>query len=159
MGQGESRIKHPAKSSGSTPSTPAVARPIDVSSAPNKKLESVQTTQQDHGGSFGVPFMDFRNPRLPLPIGGLVHEPGSPIISPQDLQDPIEFMGDLPRQSSLLSSTTLDDDSDSSDRGDDLATVRGGVLPPVPTTVEWKEGGDRVFVTGTFADWNNKYRL
>jgi hypothetical protein len=51
----------------------------------------------------------------------------------------------------------MDDDDD--DYGDDLDTVRGGVLPPVPTTFDWREPGRQVYVTGTFADWDRKYRL
>jgi hypothetical protein len=25
--------------------------------------------------------------------------------------------------------------------------------------IEWKQGGKKVYVTGTFAGWNKKYRL
>jgi hypothetical protein len=157
MGQGESRIKGAVKNSGSAGSTPPPARPIDVSTQ-NKKIEAIQPPR-DNGGSYMLTTDFSRPPRLPLPIKGSLHAPGSPIISPNDLDGPIEYVGDLQRRSSLLSSTTLDDDDSGSDRGDDLTTVRGGALPPVPTTVEWLDGGERVFVTGTFAEWDNKYRL
>ena len=99
-------------------------------------------------------------PRLPLPIQEEIHTPGSPIISPTDLstalqEDDVE--GALPRRSSILSSTTVDDD----DLGDELQgymldTARGRT---VPTLVEWKQGGERVYVTGTFASWSRKYRM
>lgn len=29
----------------------------------------------------------------------------------------------------------------------------------VPTVIEWNHGGQRVYVTGTFANWERKYRL
>jgi hypothetical protein len=29
----------------------------------------------------------------------------------------------------------------------------------LPTVIEWNHGGQRVYVTGTFANWEKKYRL
>jgi len=102
-----------------------------------------------------------RPPRLPLPIGDIDVDPGSPIISATDLKDDDELNieGDfnpLLSRASILSSTTVDEDDDI---GDDVDTVRGGVLPPVPTTIEWREKGSKVYVTGTFAEWDRKFRL
>lgn len=97
-----------------------------------------------------------RPPRLPLPIEEEVHTPGSPIISPQDLSSPIdhgEVEGALPKRSSMLSTTTADDD----DLGDEFKPNTG--RPTVPTLIEWEGPGERVYVTGTFAGWNRKYRL
>ncbi len=97
-------------------------------------------------------------PRLPLPIEE-IHTPGSPIITSADLSS--AFDGDdlgstFPRRSSVLSSTTLDDD----ELGDELqAYPLDGTTKTVPTLVEWKQGGDRVYVTGTFAAWQRKFRL
>jgi hypothetical protein len=105
-----------------------------------------------------VPSSHFsRPPRLPLPIEEEVHTPGSPIISPTDLASPIdhgEVEGALPRRTSMLSSTTADDD----DLGDEFKVPTPG-RPTVPTLIEWEGAGDRVYVTGTFAGWNRKYRL
>jgi hypothetical protein len=28
-----------------------------------------------------------------------------------------------------------------------------------PTVIEWNQGGNKVYVTGTFANWEKKYRL
>lgn len=102
-----------------------------------------------------------RPPRLPLPIEEELHTPGSPIISPADVSGPVgpiepheEIIG-LPRRSSVLSSTTLDDD----DLGDDLGSLEGGPHIPVPTLLEWREAGEKVYVTGTFAGWDRKFRL
>jgi hypothetical protein len=102
-----------------------------------------------------------RPPRLPLPIEEELHTPGSPIISPADVSgpvgpiEPLEELPGLPRRSSVLSSTTLDDD----DLGDDLGSLEGGPHVPVPTLLEWREAGDKVYVTGTFAGWDRKFRL
>lgn len=102
-----------------------------------------------------------RPPRLPLPIEEEDYTPGSPIISPADVSgpvgpiEPLEEIVGLPRRSSVLSSTTLDDD----DLGDDLGSLEGGPHIPVPTLLEWREAGDKVYVTGTFAGWDRKFRL
>lgn len=102
-----------------------------------------------------------RPPRLPLPIEEEDYTPGSPIISPADVSgpvgpiEPLEGASGLPRRSSVLSSTTLDDD----DLGDDLGSLEGGPHIPVPTLLEWREAGEKVYVTGTFAGWDRKFRL
>ncbi|TID19453.1 carbohydrate-binding module family 48 protein [Venturia nashicola] len=104
-----------------------------------------------------------RPPRLPLPIEEEDYTPGSPIISPADVSrigpvgpiEPLEEVAGFPRRSSVLSSTTLDDD----DLGDDLGSLEGGPHVPVPTLLEWREAGDKVYVTGTFAGWDRKFRL
>ena len=97
-------------------------------------------------------------PRLPLPIEEELHTPGSPILTPAGV--PSESQNDdleeaLPRQLSALSSTTVDDD----DYGDELQQYPDGSQRTVPTTVWWKKGGDKVYVTGTFTSWSRKYRM
>lgn len=102
-----------------------------------------------------------RPPRLPLPIGEEVFSPGSPIIGPTDLNNDAELNFDdlestIPRKSSTLSSTTADDD----ELGDELQPYEvDGVVKTVPTLIEWKQSGEKVYVTGTFAGWNRKFRL
>lgn len=100
-----------------------------------------------------------RPPRLPLPIEEEVHTPGSPIIAPTDVGSPplgdVEALdGDtvLPRRSSTLSTTTVDEED-----AEELKIDKTGLT--VPTTFEWKEGGERIYVTGTIFDWNTKRRL
>lgn len=83
--------------------------------------------------------------------------PGSPIISPADVTspvDPVDVAG-MPRQPSVLSSTTIDED----DIGEEIYSTDGGVRPAVPTLIEWREGGEKIYVTGTFAGWDRKFRL
>ncbi|GAB7362109.1 hypothetical protein MBLNU230_g2138t1 [Neophaeotheca triangularis] len=99
-------------------------------------------------------------PRLPLPIEQEVHTPGSPIISPHDFNTPLdhdEVDGALPRRTSVLSSTTADDD----DGGDADFPVdpAQSLAPHVPTVLEWKGVGDKVYVTGTFVQWERKFKL
>lgn len=94
---------------------------------------------------------------MPLPIEEEVHTPGSPIISPEEIWSPIhenEAEGMLPRRSSMLSTTTADDE----DLGEEFKGPSTG-RPTVPTLIEWEGPGERVYVTGTFAGWNRKYRL
>ena len=97
-------------------------------------------------------------PRLPLPIEEELHTPGSPILTPagiaSELQDD-DIEGALPRQMSALSSTTVDDD----EYGDELQQFPDSLQRTVPTTVWWKKGGDKVYVTGTFTSWSRKYRM
>lgn len=124
-----------------------------------------------------LPPSDFdfnRAPRLPLPIGEEAYAPGSPIFSPQRVADDVDPQpldpgspapsgGNVPRRTSLLSSTTADDeeDEDFEERTDELqhGTVVEGTVKTVPTLVEWLEGGEKVYVTGTFANWDRKIRL
>lgn len=99
-------------------------------------------------------------PRLPLPIGEEDHTPGSPIITPADLSSVLnedEIDGVLPRQGSVLSSATAEDDDVA---GDELQPhPLDGPRRTVPTTLQWKQGGDRIYVTGTFTSWSRKFRM
>lgn len=98
-------------------------------------------------------------PRLPLPIEEEVHTPGSPIITPADLSSALNYddvEGALPRQASIVSNTTIDDD----ELGDELQPYPfEGSKRTVPTLVQWKQGGDKVYVTGTFTSWSRKFRM
>jgi hypothetical protein len=142
--------------------------PVDVPAAPSSQNDA-RTDAQDGGASsidpadasqdYLIPSSQFsRPPRLPLPIEEEVHTPGSPIISPQEnLWSPLyeaEVEGTLPRRSSMLSTTTADDE----DLGEEFKGPSTG-RPTVPTLIEWEGPGERVYVTGTFAGWNRKYRL
>jgi len=98
-----------------------------------------------------------RPPRLPLPIEEEVHTPGSPIIVPAELDTPVTELEaldneTLPRRSSALSNTTIDEEDAEELRVDKTKAT-------VPTTFEWSEGGDKIYVTGTIFQWNKKHRL
>ncbi|KAH6655054.1 hypothetical protein BKA67DRAFT_224753 [Truncatella angustata] len=102
-----------------------------------------------------------RPPRLPLPIEEEVHTPGSPVIAPA-MGFPIEVLesgldrdgestsADLTRKSSGLSNATDDEDAEEL-RVDKSRTVK--------TKVEWLQGGQKVYVTGTPFQWSRKQRL
>ncbi|RCI07476.1 hypothetical protein L249_4554 [Ophiocordyceps polyrhachis-furcata BCC 54312] len=94
-------------------------------------------------------------PRLPLPIEEEVHTPGSPILPPdQDFGDIDlgEASDGLTRKGSALSANTVDDEESEELRVDKTR-------PVVPTRLEWRRGGDKVYVTGTIFQWNRKQRL
>ncbi|TVY81012.1 SNF1 protein kinase subunit beta-3 [Lachnellula suecica] len=103
-----------------------------------------------------------RPPRLPLPIEEEVHTPGSPIIAPSDIDaaapvldlENYDNSDTLPRRSSALSNTTIDEEDAEELRVDKTKAT-------VPTPFEWKEGhgGEKVYVTGTIFQWNKKHRL
>jgi hypothetical protein len=138
------------------------SKPVDVP-APNSNIDS--TSIRSHSQSIepsgpATPDMSYhltRPPRLPLPIEEEVHTPGSPIIAPADIDGPvldIETLDSelLPRRSSALSNTTMEDDDVEELRVDKTKAT-------VPTVFEWLRGGDKVYVTGTIFQWNKKHRL
>ena len=94
-------------------------------------------------------------PRLPLRIQEEVYTPGSPIITPDDFANALNDDMDegIAHQTSILSRTTLDEDEDI----DLLDPVGKGMT--VPTILEWRQPGEKVFITGTFAGWSRKYRM
>lgn len=96
-----------------------------------------------------------RPPRLPLPIEEEVHTPGSPILAPDETQPDVdlgESSDGMARKGSSLSATTVDEEDAEELRVDKTR-------PVVPTKLEWKRGGDKVYVTGTIFQWNRKHRL
>ncbi|RMZ92227.1 hypothetical protein DV736_g551, partial [Chaetothyriales sp. CBS 134916] len=111
---------------------------------------------------------DHRPPRLPLPIADAGPVPDSPTLPPIDKGDKagldLEFLASsdalsdteppMGRKSSMLSTGTQDED----DIGDELPPV-DPAAETVPTTIEWNKAGTRVYVTGTFANWEKKYRM
>jgi hypothetical protein len=146
------------------PSPSPQTRHVDVPSLPQEEITASRTEQSsidpaDASQEYFIPPYQYgRPPRLPLPIEEEIYTPGSPIISPADLSNPAVIGavdGVLPRRSSVLSSTTADDDDD-----DEPTDYQGPLnVPTVPTVIEWEGPGERVYVTGTFAKWDRKYKL
>lgn len=98
-----------------------------------------------------------RPPRMPLPIEEEIHTPGSPIIAPTDANDAgvaeVETLEDgMTRKSSALSTNTVEEED-----GEELIVDK--TRPTVPTRLEWRKGGGKVYVTGTIFQWNRKHRL
>jgi hypothetical protein len=95
-----------------------------------------------------------RPPRLPLPIEEEVHTPGSPIITPADVTEPLDDVeGLLAHPISNLSDNSVLEEEDT----EELLVDK--TRPTVPTRLEWRHGGDKVYVTGTIFQWNRKTRL
>jgi hypothetical protein len=175
MGQSDSKTSRPSsRASNNLPPSAAAPPQQDPSSSPSTKPVNVQhqsADQQMHSEmsyqasppySLPAAATYSRPPRLPLPIEEEVHAPGSPIITPQDINTPLDEheieVGVLPRKSSVLSSTTVDDD----DIGDNDAfppDASQSLQLKIPTRMEWNGGGDKVFVTGTFCNWERKMKL
>jgi len=142
------------------------SNPVRVPGSSQDKRQRGPDSQFEPSGPPGDPnYIPVSNlnfpPRLPLPIQEEVYTPGSPIITPADITSVLNEDGDvdgaLVRRTSLLSHTTADDDEIDDDlQAYGLEGARGGT---VPTRIEWKQGGDRVYITGTFASWSRKYRM
>ncbi|KAG5949938.1 hypothetical protein E4U53_005623 [Claviceps sorghi] len=169
----------------STPSRPVEARPardeptkpVDVPVEPGSlrphreaQLSAAAAAAEQAGldsylvSNSSITDMYLRGPpRLPLPIEEEVHTPGSPILAPEEYPEecPDEAPADVDlgessdgftRNQSAVSATTVDDDEFEELRVDKTR-------PVVPTKIEWKRGGDKIYVTGTIFQWNRKQRL
>lgn len=168
MGQGHSRQSATSSTASGLAQTSSSesAKPIDapgISETHSKKSDPIlpigPPIPSIEDDSYFLPASEFYGPpRLPLPIETEDYVPGSPVISSEELAEPLDPLESefLPQKThSILSDKTVDDE----DVGDDPSTVIRGILPTVPTVVEWREPGNKVYVTGTFADWDRKYRL
>ena len=104
-----------------------------------------------------IPISHHRPPRLPLPIAEV---PDSPNLDPirQNNNDIPIFAADdtLPRKNSMLSVATQDEE----DVGEELQPFGQSYgAETIPYTIVWNGEAEKVFVTGTFAAWDKKYRL
>lgn len=128
----------------------------------NSDLATAQSDQLTSVSSVTDTYYMTHPPRMPLPIEEEVHTPGSPILGPQDGSDIPPMAGSegaasyssdgLTRKGSGISTNTAEDEDT-----DELQVDK--TRPVVPTKVEWKRGGDKVYVTGSIFQWNRKQRL
>jgi hypothetical protein len=101
-----------------------------------------------------------RPPRLPLPIEEEVHTPGSPIPAPtDDGQPPVDHVENLDNAGGLAHPTSNLSDTSVLEEEDAEELLVDKTRPTVPTTLEWRHGGEKVYVTGTIFQWNRKTRL
>lgn len=141
------------------------SKPVDVPSAPTESSSlrshySAHMVEPALVSNNSVNDMSYitRPPRLPLPIEEEIHTPGSPIIAPADTGEAsvveVEALDSdgMTRKSSALSTTTVDEED-----GEELIVDK--TRPTVPTRLEWRRGGGKVYVTGTIFQWNRKQRL
>lgn len=145
------------------------SKPVAVPSSPNSPRSNTRSPYSDIGMEpaamplNSVQDMSYltRPPRLPLPIDQEIHTPGSPIIAPADLGEPVDDVGELDddgqglasRSSGLSSASDIDKDDDI----EELRVHRN--RPTVPLTLEWRQGGNKVYVTGTIFQWNRKTKM
>ncbi|PGH02686.1 hypothetical protein AJ79_07565 [Helicocarpus griseus UAMH5409] len=120
-----------------------------------------------------------RPPRLPLPIGDAETAPGSPIMAPSSSQGIAPVLIDKAEMDLDIhdrGESVLGDEEDGGDEleggmGEGMGVGMGdgtgmgvgdggvGLSKAVPTTIEWRGGGEKVYVTGTFVNWERKFRL
>ncbi|KAK1061711.1 galactose metabolism-related protein [Friedmanniomyces endolithicus] len=171
MGQTESKelSRPPSRSQTLSPTSSESQRPIPSPSSQPVGVPRAgeEYNEQDVFRPSGVPDESAfglgastrfdRPPRMPLPIEEELHTPGSPILSAMDLPlTQTDSEGVIPRRTSVLSSTTVDDD----ELADDMfANEAQSLAPTVPTLITWRGDSDKVYVTGTFVNWERKIKL
>ncbi|KAI0503357.1 5'-AMP-activated protein kinase beta subunit, interation domain-containing protein [Xylaria bambusicola] len=132
---------------------------IDTSPfAPGSHLEEGLPTGTTSSSIQDMAYPMPRPPRLPLPIEEEIHTPGSPIASPEDINNhdvddvaPLDEQAGIPRRTSGLSNVTDEDDAE------ELRVDKS--RPTLPTRITWLRGGQKVYVTGTPFQWSRKQRL
>ncbi|THC92032.1 hypothetical protein EYZ11_008499 [Aspergillus tanneri] len=139
------------------PSNP-VQVPVSRSTSRRDPYQSMAPSAPPHNTYYNTSTHLQRPPRLPLPIGDATTTPGSPIIGPDD-----SYMGSPPSDPRLDNSMGHGDSNLSSTVAEDDETLDelqpSGVGRAVPTLIEWTAPGDKVYVTGTFVNWEKKFRL
>ena len=145
--------------------TPEKAEPMAVPiMAKSRKDEFLDASSAPFPNHY-TPIPHVRPPRLPLPIAD-VPVPDSPSLDPiQTGNDDISVFEQgepeekaLRRESSMLSNATEDEQEISDEL--QVYAVEPAVNKSVPTRIEWNQGcEDKVYVTGTFANWDKKFKL
>lgn len=145
---------------------PSSAEPMDVPAAISRSRQD--DFEESNFSRHYTPVSQMRPPRLPLPIADAQVEPipESPTLGPvQTENEDVSNLYDdehvsptepLPRKDSMLSATTQDEEEVGELQPYAVDTT-GAKLVPVP--IVWRHGGDKVFVTGTFATWQRKFKL
>ncbi|KAJ9642178.1 galactose metabolism- protein [Knufia peltigerae] len=168
----ESLLEHRPRQQRASVPVPQASGPVDVPVSRSKQDSSAEERFEDHHTSAYqdrryTPVAQLRPPRLPLPIAD-VPIPESPTLAPVDkgnadvpifeTDEPLAGIeSQLRRKSSMMSTTTESEE----EVGEELQpyAVEPANAQTVPTVIEWNHGGQRVYVTGTFANWERKYRL
>ena len=146
---------------------PSSAEPMDVPTAMSRSRQD--DFEESNFSRHYTPVSQMRPPRLPLPIADAQVDPipESPTLGPvQTGNEDVSNLYDdhrmsetaetLRRKDSMLSATTQDDDEVGELQPYAVDTT-GAKLVAVP--IVWRHGGDKVFVTGTFATWQRKFKL
>ncbi|KAK4127489.1 carbohydrate-binding module family 48 protein [Parathielavia appendiculata] len=160
-----SSAKHVEVKQGKQDPCHAPAKPVAVpnshipSSSPRspRSDDGCESAAMPHSSLQDVSYLT-RPPRLPLPIEEEVHTPGSPIIAPADAGAPIDDVEGLDAAGLAHPTSNLSDNSVLEEEDTEELLV-DKTRPTVPTRLEWRHGGDKVYVTGTIFNWNRKTRL
>ncbi|KOC09544.1 snf1 kinase complex beta-subunit Gal83 [Aspergillus flavus AF70] len=138
--------------------SPDSSNPVQVptsrTSARHDHYTSVAPSGPPHNAYYSASAHLQRPPRLPLPIGDATATPGSP------------YMGSPPSERLLDEQAGQGDPKLGDAAVEDEEVLEelepytsSGVGRPVPTIIEWTAPGDKVYVTGTFVNWEKKFRL
>lgn len=147
------------------PFSPDPSNPVQVpasrSAARHDPFPPVTPSALPHNTYYNASTHLQRPPRMPLPIGDATATPGSPVTGPPD-----SHIGTLPHDRLLdehgdpdhsnVGNTTIDED----EIVDELQPYTvSGVGKAIPTIIQWAGPGKKVYVTGTFVNWEKKFRL
>ncbi|PGH06644.1 hypothetical protein GX51_02272 [Blastomyces parvus] len=143
-----------------------------------EQYTSIEPSGPTSSGYYGASAHLSRPPRLPLPIGDATTTPGSPIVAPSSMTGPHAVVPGLIDRAELelsgsgeggdrVGRTGLGDEDEEEEMIDELEADAGmgigvgglGVNKAVTTTIEWRGSGEKVYVTGTFVNWERKFRL
>ncbi|KAL4801363.1 hypothetical protein BDV18DRAFT_149452 [Aspergillus unguis] len=139
------------------PSDPVQVPISRAAAARRDPYESVPASGPPHKMYYSASHHLQRPPRMPLPIGDATATPGSPISGPEDSsvvvpEQSVDDQATTPKPDL----TKIEDD----ETVDELQPyIPSGVGRAVPTSIEWTSGGNKVYVTGTFVNWEKKFRL
>ncbi|KAL4918039.1 hypothetical protein BDW62DRAFT_70860 [Aspergillus aurantiobrunneus] len=139
------------------PSNPVQVPVSRAAAARRDPYESVAPSAPPHKMYYSASHHLQRPPRMPLPIGDATATPGSPISGPDDSSPLAPAQAPDDKTAEAKPDITAVEDDDAIDELQPLAT--SGVGRAIPTTIEWTAGGNKVYVTGTFVNWEKKFRL
>ncbi|PGG98971.1 hypothetical protein AJ80_09426 [Polytolypa hystricis UAMH7299] len=154
-----SHSHHRPTKSGAGATAPEPTRAVRVPSAQNQNQAPTGGAYYATDASvpgvhpyYGISSHLQRPPRLPLPIGDANTAPGSPIMSTQgDTRD-----SEISPEKSILGDSVADEE----EIVDELESYAvAGVNKAVPTAIEWHGHGEKVYITGTFVNWERKFKL
>ncbi|KAL4872037.1 hypothetical protein BDV12DRAFT_193833 [Aspergillus spectabilis] len=142
--------------------SPDTSKPVQVpvsgaAAARRDPYEPVAPSGPPHRMYYSASHHLQRPPRMPLPIGDATATPGSPISGPDDASLLAPDRAPVDQTTAANPDITAIEDDDTVDELQSHAS--GAVGRAVPTTIEWTGGGNKVYVTGTFVNWEKKFRL
>ncbi|EER40395.1 Snf1 kinase complex beta-subunit Gal83 [Histoplasma capsulatum H143] len=145
----------------------------------HEQYTSIEPSGPTPSAYYGASAHLSRPPRLPLPIDDAMTAPGSPIVAPSSMTGPhaavpvlvdkaeLELPGSGEGRDRAGAAGLGEEEEEEEEIIDELEVDAGmgvgvggvGVNKAVTTTIEWRGGGEKVYVTGTFVNWERKFRL